>query len=67
MFRDRLARHAELCRKNLENPKVVRCGRCPWEDDLIREFPEFATLFEIKKVHVVSHGARRTRRQHPIF
>jgi len=45
----KLAKHLNLCRKNLKSSRVKVCAECPFEDIIIQYHPELAELFEAKR------------------
>ena len=53
MIYSRLKDHFnKLCKRNLKNKKIKCCHKCPFEDDLIDQFPEAKKMFEEKHKQV---------------
>lgn len=49
MNKVRLARHVKLCRRNLGSPRVKCCAACPFEEEIVREYPELKQWFQAKR------------------
>jgi hypothetical protein len=49
MDRNKLTEHIKLCRRNLKSERVICCGNCPFEEDIIGVYPELIALFEEKR------------------
>jgi len=49
MNKNKLITHIKLCRKNLKSSRVKCCANCPFEEEIIREYPELKRLFEEKR------------------
>ncbi len=49
MDKEKLTRHIQLCRRNLLNARVKCCAACPFEEEIIREYPTFRKLFTLKR------------------
>ena len=49
MDRDKLTKHVKLCKKNLKSKRVICCGTCPFEEEIVKEYPELKQLFEEKR------------------
>jgi len=45
----RLEKHIKLCKKNLNQQKVKCCAFCPFEEEIIKAYPELASKFEEKR------------------
>ena len=56
---EKLAVHVRLCRKNMNDKRVVCCANCPFEEEIIREYPDMAELFEKKRGMVFRLQKRR--------
>ena len=46
---ERLKTHIKLCKKNLRSKRVKCCANCPFEEEIVGEYPELAVLFEQKR------------------
>jgi hypothetical protein len=40
---------SRLCRKNLNSNRVKCCADCPFEEEIVKEFPELKEKFEQKR------------------
>lgn len=49
MNKNKLINHIKLCRKNLKSSRVKCCANCPFEEEIIKEYPELKRLFEEKR------------------
>lgn len=49
MNKNKLITHIKLCRKNLKSSRVKCCANCPFEEEIIKEYPELKRLFEEKR------------------
>jgi hypothetical protein len=49
MNREKLAVHIRLCRKNMNDKRVMCCSNCPFEEEIVREYPDMAAMFEKKR------------------
>lgn len=49
MNRGRLRDHVKLCRKNLKSSRVVCCAGCPFEEEIVKEYPELRKMFKEKR------------------
>ena len=45
----RLEDHVKLCRHNLASSRVKCCAACPFEEEIIAQYPQLAVLFERKR------------------
>ena len=50
MNRDKLKIHIKLCRKNLKSRRVRCCKDCPFEEEILNEYPELKPLFDKKRL-----------------
>lgn len=49
MDKERLKVHVRLCRRNLKSTRVKCCATCPFEEEIIEEYPEMNVLFDTKR------------------
>jgi len=49
MDKERLKVHVRLCRRNLKSARVKCCATCPFEEEILGEYPELKNLFENKR------------------
>ena len=49
MDKKRLKNHIKLCRKNLKSNRVKCCTYCPFEEEIVGEYPELKTYFEKRR------------------
>jgi len=49
MDKKKLKRHIKLCRRNLSSKRVKCCAYCPFEEEIIKYYPELALLFREKR------------------
>jgi len=49
MDKERLRTHVRLCRRNLKSARVKCCATCPFEKEIIKEYPEMGMLFDSKR------------------
>ena len=52
MDKKRLESHIRLCRKNLKSDRVKCCADCPFEEEIVAEYPELQELFERKRLDI---------------
>jgi hypothetical protein len=45
----RLRKHVKLCVKNLKSSRVKCCAGCPFEEEIVREYPDLKKLFQEKR------------------
>jgi len=45
----KLVHHVKLCRKNLKSQRVNCCSQCPFEEEIIAEYPDLKKLFIAKR------------------
>lgn len=50
----KLERHVRLCRRNLKSDRVRCCATCPFEEEIVTQYPELGKLFEEKRQNVRS-------------
>lgn len=50
----KLQQHVKLCRRNLKSHRVTCCANCPFEDEIVAQFPALKKLFVEKRKHVKS-------------
>ena len=55
MDRERLKFHIKLCKKNLKSNRVKCCATCPFEEEIVKEYPELKELFKRKQFYVLGH------------
>lgn len=49
MNNDKLKKHIKLCIRNLKSDKIKCCANCPFEEEILNEYPELKEKFIIKK------------------
>lgn len=49
----RLKQHVKLCKRNLKNRRVRCCAKCPFEETIVKFYPNLKNLFEEKRAY---HG-----------
>lgn len=49
MDKVKLLIHIKLCKKNLKSSRVKCCATCPFEEEILRVYPELALLFMDKR------------------
>jgi hypothetical protein len=49
MDKKKLSKHILLCRKNLKSNRVKCCITCPFEEEIVDEYPEMKELFIRKR------------------
>jgi len=49
MDKAKLRTHVKLCRRNLKSSRVKCCANCPFEEEIVGEYPELAGMFEKKR------------------
>jgi len=45
----RLEHHIKLCRRNLASSRVKCCAACPFEEEIVAQYPDLAVMFERKR------------------
>jgi hypothetical protein len=45
----KLETHIRLCKRNLRTVRVKCCASCPFEEIIVRHYPEVRELFEQKR------------------
>jgi len=50
MNKERLEHHIKLCLKNLRNDNTKCCAKCPFEEEIVKEYPNMKTLFDVKRI-----------------
>lgn len=50
MDAEKLSKHVRLCRRNLRSRRVRCCATCPFEDEIVKHYPELAEQFRIKRL-----------------
>jgi hypothetical protein len=48
----KLNTHIRLCKRNLHTKKVKCCANCPFEEIIVRHYPETRELFEQKRKYL---------------
>lgn len=56
MDKEKLKHHINLCKKNLKSRRIKCCGECPFEEEIVREYPELAKYFKEKREWIQSVG-----------
>lgn len=46
---ERLRKHIRLCKKNLKDRRVKCCAECPFEEEIVHEYPELKMMFASKR------------------
>lgn len=54
---ERLIEHVKLCRRNLKSDKVKCCAMCPFEEEIVRSFPDMELLFHDKRYRLENRRA----------
>jgi hypothetical protein len=49
MNKEKLKTHVKLCKRNLKSKRVKCCANCPFEEEIVGEYPELKKLFEEKR------------------
>lgn len=49
MNKNKLVNHVKLCRRNLMSSRVKCCAECPFEEEIVREYPALKILFYLKR------------------
>jgi len=49
---DKLKKHVKLCRKNLKSNRVKCCATCPFEEEIVVQYPDMKKLFEAKRKYL---------------
>ncbi len=52
----RFRKHVKLWMRNLKSKRVKRCVECPWEDEIVGEYPEMRELFKQKRKELDNAG-----------
>ena len=50
MDKKKLAKHVKLCKRNLRSDRVVCCANCPFEEEIVGEYPELEEKFNRKRL-----------------
>ena len=45
----KLRQHIKLCKRNLKSERVKCCAQCPFEEEIIQEYPELKKKFIEKR------------------
>lgn len=45
----KLKTHVKLCRRNLKSERVKCCANCPFEEEIVKYYPDLKVLFENKR------------------
>ena len=61
MDKVKLANHVKLCTKNLKSNGVICCAYCPFEEEIIKEYPILRTLFVLKRAHLTQKKANERK------
>ncbi len=60
MDKEKLNKHvSKLCRKNLKDVRVKCCAECPFEDIIVKEFPDLKNFFEIKRLSTIRKSVEK--------
>ena len=46
----KLKNHVKLCLKNLKNNRVKCCAQCPFEEEIVKEYPQLNVAFVHKRL-----------------
>ena len=49
MDKTKLEKHINLCKRNLKSSRVKCCAGCPFEEEIVSQYPELKVLFEQKR------------------
>ena len=49
MNQKKLEKHVKLCRRNLKSDVVKCCAECPFEEEIVSQYPEMKSLFREKR------------------
>ena len=52
MDKKKLKKHVKLCKRNLSSDRVVCCAECPFEEEIVSEYPEMGPFFKIKRINI---------------
>jgi len=52
MNKEKLAKHIKLCKRNLRSKRVKCCAECPFEDEIVGEYPEIKKEFQQKRKNI---------------
>jgi len=56
MNKEKLKNHIKLCKRNLRSNRVKCCVECPFEDEIVGEYPEFKKEFQQKRENIKRIG-----------
>ena len=56
MNKEKLKNHIKLCKRNLRSKRVKCCAECPFEEEIVGEYPEFKKEFIEKRRYVSDHS-----------
>ena len=56
MDKKKLKKHIRLCRKNLKSNRVICCAECPFEKEIVDEYPDIEELFKNKRNLIINRG-----------
>jgi len=48
---DLLKNHIKLCKTNLKRDNIKCCLSCPFEEEIVKEYPEMADMFHSARVY----------------
>lgn len=51
---EKLKIHIKLCRKNLKSKRVKCCANCPFEEEIVKHYPELEIMFITKRKELES-------------
>lgn len=49
MDKEKLKKHIRLCKRNLKSVRVKCCKTCPFEEEIVIEYPDLKFIFEEKR------------------
>lgn len=52
MDKVKLQNHVKLCKRNLNSGRVRCCAACPFEEEIVKVYPDLAELFEAKRKYI---------------
>jgi len=48
----KLETHVRLCRRNLRSNRVRCCATCPFEEEIVSQYPDLQDLFDKKRERI---------------
>lgn len=55
MNKEKLKNHIKLCKRNLNSKRVKCCTNCPFEEEIIKEYPDLKEKFEDKRNEIYKY------------